>query len=123
MPTGPIPLDYADRPDPDPAAFGLPTEDDGSWDDPLMEQNIISGTTYEFDFDALRAASARIVLAHGAGSMGEMVSGRLGRSGASRNNAGHLSQPSRRVLGRRIRLSRRADAFAEKLREVLGAPA
>jgi len=49
------------RPDPDPAAFGLPTEDDGSRDDPLMGQNIISGTTYEFDFDAMRAASALLI--------------------------------------------------------------
>jgi pimeloyl-ACP methyl ester carboxylesterase len=29
---GPIPEDYADRPPPDPAAFGLPAEDDGSRD-------------------------------------------------------------------------------------------
>lgn len=33
---GPIPADYADRPPPDPAMFGLPTQDDGSRDDALV---------------------------------------------------------------------------------------
>jgi pimeloyl-ACP methyl ester carboxylesterase len=47
---GPFPADYADRPAPDPAAFGLPTEDDGSRNDPLVGQNMISCTHYEHDF-------------------------------------------------------------------------
>lgn len=42
---------------------GLPTEDDGSRDDPLVGQNIVSGSFFQPDFDALRAASTRIVLA------------------------------------------------------------
>src|SRR5919109_1881752 len=46
---GPIPPDFLDRPAPDPAMFGLPTEDDGTRNDPLMGQNIISGTHYELD--------------------------------------------------------------------------
>ena len=37
---GAIPADWLDRPAPDPAAFGLPTEDDGSRDDPLLGQTI-----------------------------------------------------------------------------------
>ena len=53
--------------------FGLPTEDDGSRTDPLLGQNIITCTHYEPDFDALRAASTRIVLAAGAESEGEMA--------------------------------------------------
>ena len=51
--------------------FGLPTEDDGSRTDPLMGQNMISGTTYEPDFDALRSASTRIVIAAGVESEGD----------------------------------------------------
>jgi len=39
---GPIPADYLERPAPDPAMFGLPTEDDGSRDDPMVGQNIVS---------------------------------------------------------------------------------
>src|SRR6266705_3095049 len=47
---GPIPADYTDRPAPDPAAFGLPTEDDGSRNDPLVGQNMISCPHYRHDF-------------------------------------------------------------------------
>ena len=36
------PHDYADRPEPDPAMFGLPAEDNGSRDDVLPGQNILS---------------------------------------------------------------------------------
>ncbi len=70
---GPFPADYTDRPAPDPAMFGLPTEDDGSRNDPLLGQNIVSCTHYEIDFDALRAASTRIVIAAGAESAGELA--------------------------------------------------
>src|SRR5262249_41343144 len=62
---GPIPADYADRPAPDPAAFGLPAEDDGSRNDPLVGQNMPSCPAYKHDFDALRAAPTRIVLGAG----------------------------------------------------------
>lgn len=70
--TGPIPADFAERPA-DPSAFGLPTEDDGARGDPLFEQNLVSCTHYEPDFDALRRASTRIVLAGGAESEGTLA--------------------------------------------------
>jgi pimeloyl-ACP methyl ester carboxylesterase len=70
---GPVPDDYVDRPAPEPAMFGLPAEDDGSRDDPLLGQNIVSSTHYQFDFDALRKASTRIVMAAGAESEGELA--------------------------------------------------
>ena len=53
--------------------FGMPAEDDGTRTDPLLFQNIISCTHYEPDFDALRAASTRIVLGAGVESDGEMA--------------------------------------------------
>ncbi|QIP83625.1 alpha/beta hydrolase [Streptomyces sp. Tu 2975] len=68
---GPFPDDWADEPAPDPAAFGLPTEDDGSRDDPLLGQNMRGCTGYRPDFGALRAASTRIVVAAGKESEGE----------------------------------------------------
>lgn len=40
MHTGPLPADYLDRPPPDPAQFGLPTEDDGTRDDPLLSRSL-----------------------------------------------------------------------------------
>ena len=70
---GEVPADWTDRPAPDPAMFGMSTDDDGSRDDPLLGQTIIPLTTYQPDFDALRAASTRIVMAAGAESGMEMA--------------------------------------------------
>ena len=66
--------DFLDQPTPDPAAFGMPADDDGSRDDPLLGQNLISCTHYEPDFDALRAAPTRIVVGAGEESDGQMAS-------------------------------------------------
>ena len=65
---------YADRPDPDPAAFGLPTVDDGTRNDPLMN-NMITIPVWAPDRDALRATSCRVVLAVGEES-GETLAAR-----------------------------------------------
>ena len=60
---GPFTADDVERSRrPDPAMFGLPTEDDGTRTDPLLGQNIVSCTHYEPDIDALRAAPTRIVV-------------------------------------------------------------
>src|SRR5260370_2382543 len=72
---GPIPDDYAGRPAPDPAAFGLPAEDDGSRDDALLGLNMTSLSQYQHDFTALRAVPARIVVGVGAQS-GRTLAGR-----------------------------------------------
>jgi len=70
---GPFGPDYANQPAPDPAMFGQPAEDDGNRSDPLLGQNIISCTHFEPDFEALRAAPTRIVLAAGVESEGQMA--------------------------------------------------
>jgi hypothetical protein len=80
---GPVPASYADQPDPDPAAFGLPAADDGSRNDPLVGQNMPSCVAYQHDFDALGAASTRIVLGVGEESA-EMVAGRAAVAVAGR---------------------------------------
>jgi pimeloyl-ACP methyl ester carboxylesterase len=72
---GLVPEDYLDHPAPDPAAFGLPAQDDGSRNDPLVGHNMVSCSHYEHDFGALRAASTRVVLGVGAES-GQAVAGR-----------------------------------------------
>jgi pimeloyl-ACP methyl ester carboxylesterase len=117
---GPIPPDFLDRPAPDPAMFGLPTEDDGTRNDPLMGQNIISGTHYELDFDALRAASTRIALAAGAESEGEMAN-RGAHAVAERLGQTPVTFPSNHggFLGGEYGQTGDPDAFAAKLREVL----
>ncbi|HTI28904.1 MAG TPA: alpha/beta hydrolase [Methylomirabilota bacterium] len=73
MHKGEIPADRSGWPPADPAMFGIPAEDDGSRDDPLMGQTIISVTGYTPDFDALRGASTRIVIAAGVESAMEMA--------------------------------------------------
>jgi hypothetical protein len=70
---GPLSADYLDQPDPDPAAFGMPAEDDGSRDNPLVGQNMPSCLEYEHDYDALRAAPARVVLGIGEDSANEIA--------------------------------------------------
>jgi len=61
---GPIPSDFPDHA-PNPADFGLPTEDDGSRDHPLLGPHMVYVSRYEPDFDSLRDASTRIVVAAG----------------------------------------------------------
>lgn len=119
---GPFPDDYASQPAPDPATFGMPTEDDGNRTDVLLSQNIIGTTHYEPDFDALRAASTRIILAAGAESEGEMAN-RGGRGVAERLGQQPVIFPSHHggFLGGEYGWPGEPDAFAAKLRDVLEA--
>jgi pimeloyl-ACP methyl ester carboxylesterase len=64
MRRSPLPSDYLDQPAPDPAQFGLPTEDDGSRDDLLLSGNLAM-PPFEPDAEALRGSSVRIVPAIG----------------------------------------------------------
>jgi len=72
MQVGPLSDDYLDQPAPDPAQFGLPTEDDGTRDDPLLAHNLAM-PPYQADADALRATGVRIVPAIGAEGEGTMA--------------------------------------------------
>jgi hypothetical protein len=121
---GLIPADYAARPAPDPALFGLPTEDDGSRTDPLLGQNILSITHYKFDFDALRAASTRIVIAAGAESEGELACRAAGVV-AERLGTTPVTFPSGHAgfLGGEQGQTGDPDGFAATLREVLATDA
>jgi hypothetical protein len=57
--------EYFAQPVPDPAAFGMPTEDDGSRDSPLFSDRSWAISSYRPDVDALAAAPTRIVIAVG----------------------------------------------------------
>ena len=117
---GEFPSDFAQQPAPDPAMFGMPAEDDGSRTDPLMGQNMITSTHYEPDFDALRSASTRIVVAAGAESKGEMAN-RGAHAVAERLGTGLVVFPSNHggFLGGEYGQMGEPDAFAAKLRLVL----
>jgi pimeloyl-ACP methyl ester carboxylesterase len=121
---GPFTAEIADQPAPDPAMFGLPTEDDGSRTDPLLGQNLITSTHYEPDFDALRSGSTPIVLAAGEESEGQMAN-RGAFAVAERLGTKPVIFPSHHggFLGDEYGQPGEPDAFAAKLREVLAARA
>src|SRR5215213_875243 len=119
---GPFTAEIAAQPGPDPAMFGLPAEDDGSRTDPMLGQHMITSTHYEPDFDAL--ASARIVLAAGEESEGQMTS-RGAIAVAERLGTKPVIFPSHHggFLAGEYGQTGQPDAFAAKLREVLAASA
>jgi pimeloyl-ACP methyl ester carboxylesterase len=117
---GPIPDDYGDQPAPDPAAFGLPAEDDGSRSDPLLGLNMPSCPAYEHDFDALRAVPTRIVLGVGEES-GQTAAGRAATAVAARLGTVPVTFPGDHggFLGGEYGGMGKPDAFAATLRTVL----
>jgi pimeloyl-ACP methyl ester carboxylesterase len=117
---GSIPADFADQPAPDPATLGLPTEDDGSRDDPLLGQNIVSCTHYEPDLEALRAAPTRIVIGVGAESGGTLAA-RAAVALAEELGTAPVTFPSHHggFLGGEYGQAGEPDAFATTLRRVL----
>jgi pimeloyl-ACP methyl ester carboxylesterase len=121
---GPFTAEIAGQPAPDPALFGMPATDDGSRTDPMLGQHIITITHYEPDFDALRSASTRIVLAAGEESEGQMTS-RGAFAAAERLGTKPAIFPSNHggFLGGEYGQTGQPDAFAAKLREVLAARA
>jgi pimeloyl-ACP methyl ester carboxylesterase len=113
---------YFAQPAPDPAAFGMPAEDDGSRGDPLLSDRSWAISSYRPDVEALAAAPTRIVIAVGEESEG-MFTGR-----ASEAVAGLLGQqatvfPSHHggFIGGDSPYAGRPEEFARKLREVLDA--
>jgi pimeloyl-ACP methyl ester carboxylesterase len=118
---GYVPSGWVNQSAPDPAMFGLPTEDDGSRSDALMGQNMTWRTTqYEPDFDALRRASTRIVIAAGVESKGELAN-RGAHAVAERLGTAPVAFPSHHAgfLGGEYGQTGEPEAFAAKLRQVL----
>ncbi len=117
---GALPADYASRPGPDPATFGLPAEDDGGRDDPLLGHNMVSCNYYRHDFDAVRAAPTRVVIGVGAKS-GDQLPGRAAVAVADRLGTAPVTFPGDHggFLGGEYGQTGEPDAFAATLREVL----
>ncbi len=117
---GPVPDSYAEQPAPNPADFGLPTQDDGSRDDRMLGPHIVNVTHYEPDFDALRAARTRIVVAAGAESEGTFTY-RAALAVAERLGTEAVIFPSHHggFLGGEFGQRGEPEAFAAALREVL----
>lgn len=108
------------EPAPDPAAFGLPTEDDGSRDEPLMSGASAPVTAYRPDVDALRAAPTRVVIAAGIESKG-ILTWRTSEALAAALGTELAVFPSNHggFLGGEFGQQGKPEAFATRLREVL----
>jgi len=108
------------QPAPDPAIFGLPADDDGSRTDVLLGQNMVTCTHYEPDFEAVKRASTRTVIAAGEDS-GAQMARRGAHAVAERLGQDVVIFPSDHggFLGGEYGQTGDPDAFATKLREVL----
>ena len=120
---GEFTAETAAQPAPDPAMFGMPMADDGSRTDPMLSRNMITCTHYEPDYDALRSASTRIVIA--AGEETGTMANRGAFAVAERLGVEPVLFPSGHggFLGGEYGQTGEPDAFAAKLRDVLAARA
>ncbi|MCU1662528.1 MAG: putative hydrolase [Pseudonocardia sp.] len=112
--------DFFAQPAPDPAAFGMPTEDDGGRDDPLLSDRSWAVSSYRPDVDALAAAPTRVVIAVGEESLG-IFTGRTSVATAELLGQQAAVFPSHHggFLGGEFGYAGQPEAFARKLREVL----
>jgi pimeloyl-ACP methyl ester carboxylesterase len=112
--------EYFSQPAPDPAQFGMPTEDDGRRDDPLLSDRSWAITGYRPDVDALAAAPTRIVIAVGEESLGTFT-GRAAVATAELLGQQPAVFPSHHggFMGGEYGYAGQPEAFAHKLREVL----
>ncbi|HJP88502.1 MAG TPA: alpha/beta hydrolase [Candidatus Limnocylindrales bacterium] len=122
MHQGPFSADTLAGPAPDPAMFGMPTEDDGNRNDLMLGHSMQWLVTYEPDFEAIKAAPTHLVVAVGAGSHGELAQ-RGGEAVAKRLGTEVVRFPGDHggFLGGEYGQTGEPDAFAAKLREVLAA--
>jgi pimeloyl-ACP methyl ester carboxylesterase len=111
---------YFAQPAPDPAAFGMPGDDDGNRDDPLLSKRAWAVTDYHPDVSALTAAPTRIVVAVGEES-GDTYTARTARGTAALLGQEAVVFPSHHggFLGGEFGYAGKPAEFAAKLREVL----
>ena len=116
--------EYLAQPDPDPAQFGLPTEDDGNRGDPLLSGVAGAITAYRPDVQALTEASTRVVVAAGVESRNTMT-GRAAAEVAEVLDKPLTMFPSHHggFLGGDYGYAGEPEAFAAHLHEVLDGPA
>ena len=112
--------DYFARPAPDPAQFGMPTDDDGSRDDPLLSDRSWAVTAYYPDVGALIAAPTRIMIAVGEESAGTFT-GRTAVATAELLGQQATVFPSHHggFVGGESGYAGQPAAFADRLRAVL----
>jgi pimeloyl-ACP methyl ester carboxylesterase len=112
--------EYAARPAPDPAGFGLPVQDDGGRADPLLSGVSDPVTAYRPDFAALAAGKTRVLIAVGIES-GDSLTGRTSVATARALGQEAAIFPGNHggFLGPEFGQAGEPEAFAARLREVL----
>ncbi|WP_137228620.1 alpha/beta hydrolase [Streptomyces sp. BPSDS2] len=113
---------YFAQPAPDPAAFGMPAEDDGSRDDPLLSDRSWAVSDHRPDVDAIAAAPTRVVIAVGEESRA-VQTGRTSDAAAGLLGQRVTVFPSHHggFLDGEFGYPGKPDEFAARLREVLDA--
>lgn len=111
---------YFVQPAPDPAMFGLPTDDDGTRDDPLLSKRSWAISDYRPDPVVLTATPTRIVIAVGEESAGTYTA-RTATGTAALLGQEATVFPSHHggFLGGQFGYAGKPEEFAARLREVL----
>jgi hypothetical protein len=105
---------------PDPAQFGMPAEDDGARDDPVLSDRSLPVISYRPDFEALKKSPTRIVMAVGEQSLGTFT-GRTAVAAAESLGQQATVFPSHHggFVGGEHGYAGKPEEFARKLRQVL----
>ncbi|MFK0060513.1 alpha/beta fold hydrolase [Streptomyces werraensis] len=111
---------YFAQPPADPAAFGMPTEDDGSRDDPLLSDRSWAVSGYRPDAAAITAAPTRVVIAVGEESE-NLLTARTSAAAAELLGLKVVVFPSHHggFCGGEFGYPGKPDEFALRLRQVL----
>ncbi|MFD9865120.1 alpha/beta fold hydrolase [Streptomyces alboflavus] len=111
---------YFAQPEADPAAFGMPVEDDGSRDDPLLSSRSWAVSSYRPDVEAITAAPTRVVVAVGEESV-NVQTGRTSVATAELLGLPVTVFPSHHggFLDGEFGYPGKPDEFAHRLRQVL----
>ncbi len=114
--------EYFVQPAADPAMFGMPTEDDGGREDPLLSDRSEAIVMYRLDLEALGAGPTRIVVAVGEESEGTFT-GRAADASAELLGQRPTVFPSHHggFVGGEGPYAGQPEAFATRLRAVLDA--
>ncbi|GAB3445314.1 alpha/beta hydrolase [Phycicoccus ginsengisoli] len=118
---GPLPEDWTSRPAPEPAAFGLSSQDDGRRDDALLGRSLRPfPDTHWPDLEAVAGAGTRVVLGVGEES-GAQMARRAAEAVAARVGVTPVVFPSHHggFAGNEYGMPGQPEAFAATLREVL----
>ena len=112
--------EYAAQPPADPAMFGMPSDDDGSRNDPLLSGTGNGITSFRPDVEALAAAPTRIVIGVGEESR-DSLTGRTSVATAEALGQKAVEFPSHHggFLGGEHGYAGQPEAFAAQLHEVL----